>query len=181
MKKSFSIFNFQFSIVAGILLGVLIGTPATSNAYYDRDDYPLVYYGGRYDREDYDNYRYAERAPYYDGRYQRDNRNYGLGTHPWDTYRRKHGNHRTSWHSRNYYNYDRYYEPTETHALHPYYRKNYDGLLAGSETGRISPEQWDYLYSFPWYEFSIETDCSEHGYYRRGKRLPPVGHVCYRE
>ena len=106
---------------------------------------------------------------------------YGGEVHPYDQVDRRHGSRRRSYRSRFSYRSDPYFRRTETHALHPYYRKHYHDVLTVSDTSEYGEAFRDYYHeAFPFVQLPSETNCREYGFYKGHNRLPPKDFECFR-
>jgi len=103
----------------------------------------------------------------------------GEGVHAWDNpYRRPGG---TIY--RKVYSSvldDPYFQRTETHALHPYYRNNYSTFLSVQPGGVTDVQRKMFLTGFPYYRVPSATRCSNYSYVRENYRTPPREFRCDR-
>ena len=107
----------------------------------------------------------------------------GEGVHPWDRSGRRPSNssYKITRRNRNSLVYDDpYFQRTETHALHPYYRNNYSTFLDVGNDRRTNFQRQIFLSGFPFYRVPSATDCMNHSYYRPNYRIPPSDFRCIR-
>ena len=101
--------------------------------------------------------------------------------HPYDQPDRRHGSRRRSYRARYNFRTDPYFQRTETHALHPYYRNHYHDILTVTDTSREAEiGRQSYLNNFPYFHVPIETNCAEYSFYKAHNRLPPKNFNCIR-
>jgi hypothetical protein len=104
----------------------------------------------------------------------------GEGVHPWDTYNRTYRASSKTRRSNRAHQNNPYYQRTQTHALHPYYRNNYHVFLNTSTSRKTNFQQQLFLSGFPYYRIPDVADCRNHSYFRANYRTPPSDFRCIR-
>ncbi len=107
----------------------------------------------------------------------------GEGRHMWDRAHRRPSSATHQLTRRDFYSpayNDAYYQRTETHALHPYYRNNYSTFLDVSGGRSNYFQRRMFLSGFPDFRVPSATSCSNYSYVRENYRTPPGEFRCLR-
>lgn len=104
----------------------------------------------------------------------------GEGMHPWDQPGRASHRSHVRLSRRSPFVDNPYFQRTQTHALHPYYRNNYHTLLTVDRGNKPDLRSQLFLEGFPFFRMPSATSCSNFSYYRENYRIPPEDFRCIR-